>query len=379
MPYNTRLLIYVFRLFIVNRERANRKRNNLNGREKQGCQWPEVSGGRFVMAGSRDRTRLAILKALSVIGGSAGASRINQKLIEMGIMLQPRTVRFYLKRLDQDGFTKFVSRRRGRVLSEKGIEELTHANVLDKVGFVAAKVDSLSYRMSFDIRKVHGTIITNVGIVPRKELHGVLREVELVLARKICMGSRISMALEGETLGGTTIPVGCVGIGTVCSVTLNGIMLKEGIPITSRFGGIVEMRGGAPLRFVELIEYSGSTVDPVEVLINAGMTRVRECARSGSGLIGASFREVPTAALDSVMKTARLMESTGLSGIIAVGKPNAPLLDIPVTEGRTGVVVVAGLNPMAAVHEAGLKVAIQSLAGLEDYSRFCTIADILRK
>jgi repressor of nif and glnA expression len=64
------------------------------------------------------------------------------------------------------------------------------------------------------------------------------------------------------------------------------------------------------------------------------------------------------------------MERFGLAGILAIGHPNQPLLDIPVAEWRTGIIVIGGLNPIAALHESGGHVAIQSLAGLEQFSRF---------
>jgi len=42
-----------------------------------------------------------------------------------------------------------------------------------------------------------------------------------------------------------------------CSVTINGIFLKAGIPVTSRFGGVVEIVDGKPERFISLISYEG--------------------------------------------------------------------------------------------------------------------------
>jgi HTH-type transcriptional regulator, global nitrogen regulator NrpRI len=166
------------------------------------------------------------------------------------------------------------------------------------------------------------------------------------------------------------VPKGMVMLGTVCSVTVNGIMLSERIPVTSRFGGLIEMRDGRPIRFVELVEYRGTTIDPLEFFINARMTRVRECARSGTGIIGASFREVPSIAVDEVRRIGKDMEHHGLGGILALGKPNQRLLDIPVSEGRSGMIVLGGLNPIAALREAGALVAIQSLAGLDDIKSF---------
>jgi hypothetical protein len=64
------------------------------------------------------------------------------------------------------------------------------------------------------------------------------------------------------------------------------------------------------------------------------------------------------------------MERHGLGGILALGQPNQPLMDIPVAEGRCGMIVLGGMNPIAALHEAGAKLTIQSLAGLEDFGSF---------
>jgi len=191
------------------------------------------------------------------------------------------------------------------------------------------------------------------------------------------MGRRLAIAEAGQKLGGVIVPEGSIGIATVCSVTVNGIMLHEGIPVTSRFGGLIEMRDGEPQRFVDLIEYRGTTIDPLEVFIHAGMTSVRQCARTGRGIIGGSFREIPAVAVEGVAQVRAEMESYGLGGILAVGDPGQPLLDIPVADGRAGIIVVGGLNPVAAVHEAGIAVSMASLSGLADidvfssYERIC--------
>jgi len=38
--------------------------------------------------------------------------------------------------------------------------------------------------------------------------------------------------------------------------------------------------------------------------------------------------------------------------------------------GNKRMIVLGGMNPLAALHEAGTKVTIQSLAGLEDFGSF---------
>jgi repressor of nif and glnA expression len=293
-----------------------------------------------------------------------------ERLSAMGVAVQPRTIRFYLLQLDQDGMTRFVSRRTGREITDRGRQELAHANVLEKVGFVAAKVDALGYAMSFNNRSGKGTIVANVALIDKRVKSIAFREMARVFERGFGMGTRLAVAQAGERLGDVAVPEGHVGIATVCSVTVNGILLHESVPVTSRFGGLLEVRNGEPVRFVELIEYAGTTLDPLEAFIRAGMTQVRGCAQTGHGLIGASLREMPSVALPEVERVREEMKRHSLSGILALGKPNRPLLDIPVAEGRAGMIVIGGLNPVAAVHEAGVRLSMMSLAGLEDFGRF---------
>lgn len=322
------------------------------------------------MRKTADALKVAILRALDEIGEPAGAVRICHRLMASGIRAQPRTIRYYLMRLDQEGLTRFVARRRGREITARGREELLHVNVVEKVGFIATRIDELVYQMDFDLEAREGTIIANIATIPAQSLARALEDMKPVIARGFGMGDRIAIARAGEKLGRLTVPDGVVAIATVCSVTVNGILLKQGIPVVSRYGGLLEVREGRPVRFVELIEYRGTTMDPLETFISAGMTRVRESVRTGHGLIGASFREVPSVALDDLARLRRKMQAVGLGGILGVGYPNQPLFDIPVSEGRTGLVVVGGLNPIAAIREAGGVVAIRPLAGLVDFARF---------
>jgi repressor of nif and glnA expression len=311
-----------------------------------------------------------ILKVLHEIHAPAGAARIQERLRAAGVNLQPRTVRFYLLQLDREGLTQPVSRRAGRSLTEQGRQELAHANIAEKVRFVASRIDSLVYRMTYDSRAVAGTIVSNLAFIPKHYLVRALEDMRLVFARRFSMGNKLAIIREGETFGSTTVPAGRVALGTVCSVTANGILLKQGIPVTSRFGGLMEIKDGKPSRFVALIDYNGSTLDPLEAFIRAGMTRVCDCVRTGDGVIGVSFREIPAAAVSDVRRIKKEMERQGLDGILAIGTPNQPLFHVPVGEGRAGLIVAGGLNPIAALREAQADVDFHSLAEVEDISRF---------
>ena len=323
--------------------------------------------------------RTAILKVLSEIREPAGATRIGVELGRAGINLSPRTVRFHLRQLDEQGLTELISPRAGRVISEAGREELAHANIVERVGFIDARVDELAYQMDFSFEKSAGTIIMNTAVILKRELSRSLAQMEPVFEKDLGMGGLLALAYPGETLGRLTIPPDCIGIATVCSVTINGILVRHGIPVVSRYGGLLEIRNFKPVRFVELIEYKGTTLDPLEAFIAARMTKVREAARTGEGIIGASFREVPANARAAVKKLHTRMQAASLGGIFAIGEPHRPLCGIPVPDGRTGVITTAGLNPVAALQESGARIPLRSLASLEDYARFKPLRDVCRQ
>jgi repressor of nif and glnA expression len=132
------------------------------------------------------------------------------------------------------------------------------------------------------------------------------------------------------------VPAGKAAIGTICSVTINGILLGARIPTVSRFGGVLEINHGRPVRFTDVIYYSGTSLDPLEIFIKGKLTRVREAAQTGHGRIGASFREVPTSTVAQVDRIRRQLDVIGLGEILMIGKPNQSLLEFPVEEGRTG-------------------------------------------
>lgn len=326
-----------------------------------------------------EKARAAVLRALSELDGPAGAARIAERLPGMGVQLQPRTIRLYLTELDRAGLTALTSRRKGRILTETGRAELEHSDVVAKVGFVRGRIDTLGYRMTFCDETGTGKVISNFALIQSRDLSRIFSEIKPVFARNLSMGNLLCLIRANESLSGRSIPGGYAALGTLCSVTVNGVLMSAGIPVTSRYGGLVEMRQGRPVRFVELMEYSGVTVDPLETFIRAGMTDVRESARSGNGIITASFREIPSVAFDDARRVFDRLQRASMGGILMTGRPGQPLLDIPVAEGRTGFVVVGGLNPLAAVVEAGISCELKSLSGLEEFNRFSTFDETFRR
>lgn len=320
-----------------------------------------------------EEIRQRILKVLHRIGRPAGATHVAELLRGWGVDLSERSVRLHLLRLDHEGHTQLQSRRLGRVLTAKGRAELEIGDVIERMGFISGQIDELTYRMGFNLRGGMGTLVVNTTLLSVGDEMAALEVVRPVFSARLGMGTRLLVLRAGETYDvrrSAVVPHGKIAMVTVCSVTLNGILLKEGIPVTSRFGGLLEFRNRQPVRFVELMAYGGTTRDPLELFIRSKMTRVQRCAETGNGVAGASFREFPSVALPAVLKIRDQLRLMGLDGILAVGVPNQPLFKIPVGEGRTGLVVLGGLNPAAALEEAGVAGENRSLAGLLEYSQF---------
>ena len=314
-----------------------------------------------------ERKRLAILKLLAD-GDAVGSAAITGQLEAQGHEISERTVRFHLLALDRDGFTE-SNGRKGRRITEKGRLELSKARVYEKVGFLTAKIDQLTFRMKFDRRRREGTVVVNASLLESRFLERACPLMRRVFEAGYSMGTLMTVFAAGEKAGELVVPEGYVGIGTVCSVTLNGILLAEGIPTTSRFGGLLELHRGRPERFVAIINYDGTSLDPLEIFIKSGMTDYTGATEGGDGLIGAGFREVPAASRERVVALAEELKQVGLGGFMCVGWPGQPLVGIPVNEGVVGAVVMGGLNPVAILEEHGIGIQSRALSGLVDYAR----------
>jgi len=185
----------------------------------------------------------------------------------------------------------------------------------------------------------------------------------------ICVSQFVAIASEGEKIGDVTIPAGKVGLATVCSVAINGVLLKHGIPVHSKFGGVLEVRSGKPKRFVAVIDYGGTSLDPSEQYIRAGMTRVGEAVGTGNGRILANYREIPAPARAIVEEVFSRLKEAGIGGVYAIGNTSEPVCRVAIGLNRVGMVLLGGLNPVAAAVEAGIEVESFAESGLVDYAQ----------
>jgi repressor of nif and glnA expression len=194
---------------------------------------------------------------------------------------------------------------------------------------------------------------------------------------RLCVSQLVLLAGGGDRIGDLTVPEGQVALGTVCSIVINGALLKAGVPMDSRFAGMLQMENGVPLRFTEIIHYDGCSLDPTEIFIKAGMTLVCEVVSTGSGELLANFREIPAICLPAVERVLSGLESHGIGGVMAKGLPSEEVCGIAVEPNKIGMVLIGGLNPVAAAQEAGVQAYNQSMSTVADYSKLITFSELV--
>jgi repressor of nif and glnA expression len=323
-----------------------------------------------------ERKVIAILKVLSDSPQPLGAKVIARRLKEHGVELGERAVRYHLKLMDERGLTQPLSRRDGREITSQGIEELNNALVADKVDFVLEKIELLAFRTSFDVESRSGLVPVNVSFFRKERFKEALRVVAPVFKAGLCVSELVAVGQEGERLGELLVPEGKVAFATVCSLIINGCLLKAGIPIDSRFGGVLQIRHQMPLRFVNLINYSGTTVDPSEVFIRAKMTDVQSVVREGEGKILANFRELPARCLPLMKEVTAGLKEAGLNGLLMTGSPSEAVCGISVGLNRVGMILLGGLTPVAAAAEAGIEADNQAMSTLLDYKSLIKFQEV---
>jgi len=323
-----------------------------------------------------ERKVIAILKVLSDSPQPLGGRVLARRLGDLGIDLGERAVRYHLKLMDERGLTSPMGRRDGRLITPSGLEELGSALVGDRIGSVATKIEMLSYQSSFDPEKRTGEVPINLSLFPKESFGQTVEVMKGVFDAELCISDLVAVASEGERLGEVIVPKGKVGLATVSSITISGALLKAGIPLDSRFGGILQIRNQEPLRFVDLIEYTGSSLDPSEVFIAGKMTSVGEAARKGNGKILASFWEIPALARPKAENVIKRLELAGMRGLVRLGRVSEPVCELPVVVNKAGMVLTDGLNPVAAAVEAGIEVINHTLSGVIDFEKLRSFWDL---
>ncbi len=250
------------------------------------------------------------------------------------------------------------------LIKPKPVLKTTGPEIPEKVKFLLSKAWNLIYQVDFDLETHIGNVITNVSYVKTEELDDAIDIFEEVMKTgpQYCT-SKYFKIVTGKEPNKT-------GIATVCSLTIDGILIKNGVSTTPQYGGILETDSKKP-RFIELTAYSGSSLDPHEIYIAKGMTSVSDAIKDG-GRVLASLREIPYIARPDAVEVLEEVQDAGFS-ILKVGKPSELVYNAKVERYHVGIVAPGGLNPIAALKEHGMDVepkAVETIMKVSDMEEF---------
>jgi HTH-type transcriptional regulator, global nitrogen regulator NrpRI len=314
------------------------------------------------------RRLIEILRVIESAGTPVGARAISDCLGSRGYDLGERAVRYNLKILDELGFTKKKGYS-GRVLTPLGSRELGDALVDDRIGFVNTRIEEYMFKTSFDPKACRGDVIANTSIIDKANAEEVFEILGRAFDAGYTISRRVLIMDEGESIGALEIPDGSLGIATLCSITLDGMLMKRGIPVLTSFAGLAEVRERQTADFKDLIAYAGSSLDPIKVFMGRRVTSVADAVFKGSGTVLANVREVPVTAANMVRELLDEFQNAGLCGLIKIGAQSEPVLGCPVGSGKIGIAFYAGVNGAVAAEELGVRIKTAPISILVDYSK----------
>ena len=155
------------------------------------------------------------------------------------------------------------------------------------------------------------------------------------------------------------------------------VLENNGVPVTPKFGGVLEVDQGEPRRFTDAISYKGTSIDPLEIFASKRMTSYLDVLESGSGLILANVREIPVPSRSKALDVIEDSRSLGLAGVLKVGCPGGDLYGLPVGVNRVGIAIAGGINSAVAVEESGIEVESRAMEGVFKFSDMALIDDYL--
>ena len=301
-----------------------------------------------------ERKYLELLRILAESHEPLGAKRLSEKMAERGFVLSDRAVQYYLQYLDEVGFTRKVGNR-GRVLTRAGTAESERALVDERIGFIISRLEQLAFQTDFDPATGRGSVVYNLSFVREEDLGGVTAAFDEVAVAGYGFLNTYHL-LDADP----RIPEGHVGIMTPCSVTLDGVLQKLGIPARLEYAGRIAIDGNASPEFLDLIGYRGTSVDPLHLFISAGLTSINRLVTTRAGVALANVREVPAAAEDRVAAAIGLMRECGF--IFPAGG-GVGEFNLPKNLYRLPVVAFSGMNMVGNAIEKGYAVRTDIGAG----------------
>ena len=301
------------------------------------------------------RKEIEMLRILSEFDVPVGSTLLKRELRKRGFLLSERTVRYHLQLLEAKGFV-LGHDRRGRTITQHGLEELSRSLATQRLGFTTTRFMSLAYSATYDPTVDSGTVVANVSLLDTSLQDKTVGTMKALQSMNLLSAPYIKVLNENEEYCDISVPKGNFALFTVCNLTLDSILIHSGIPLFFKYGGLVQVVNRKPIRFVELISYEGTTIPPLDVFVYRKMTSISRILKTGSGMLLATLREIPSEARDKTVNILENQQKKGWGGVLVLGEPNEPVLGVPVGMDRFGICMVGGIVPGAAMVEEGEQV-----------------------
>lgn len=234
-------------------------------------------------------------------------------------------------------------------------------NKQPKIPFLLSKSWNLIQQVNFDVEKKKGEIIANVSYLNKDQLDDAMTIMEDTY------NSNPKYINPYYKLINHPSDDDKIGIATICSLSIDGLLINNGIMSNPIYGGLLELT--EPPLFIDLISYSGTTVDPHKIFLSKNMTSIS--ANIGTKKILASFKEIPYIARDYAVYLLDILKNTGFS-IYKIGKPREVTYNAKADNYNFGIVAGSGLNTIGAIKEKGIDIevkAIEKLIPFEEMDR----------
>ena len=222
-----------------------------------------------------------------------------------------------------------------------------------KIPFLLSKSWNLIQQVDFDIEKRKGNIISNVSYLDKDNVDEALSIMQdMYNSNPKYINSYYKLVNHPEDKNK-------IGIATICSLSIDGLLIKNGIMSNPMYGGLLELT--EPPLFIDLISYNGSTLDPHKIFLSKNMTSITSNERPKKIL--ASFKEIPNISRDYAVHLLEVLRNIGFS-IYKIGKPRELTYNAKADNYNFGVVAGSGLNSIGAIQEKGIDIEVKSIEKL---------------
>jgi len=226
-----------------------------------------------------------------------------------------------------------------------------------KLPFLLSKSWNLIQQVNFDVEKQKGNIIANVSYLDKDDLDDALKIMENTY------NDNPKFINPYYTLIDHPNDDSKIGIATICSLSIDGIMINNGVMSNPKYSGLLELT--EPPLFIDMISYNGTTLDPHKIFLSKGMTSI---TGNGPNKILASVKEIPYISRDYAVHLLEILNNIGFS-IYKIGKPRELVYNSKVDNYNFGVITGGGLNSIGAVKEKGIDIEVKAIEKLISFEK----------